>query len=71
MNSADSKKIYHKLSVLVDDCEKFVNSLLIVSNKEIESFVDASLQLIHKEFSLKSDFDAFLRKFNGIYLTYK
>lgn len=64
------KKFYSKLSTLEFDCDKFVRSSMIVSDKQINQLVDSGLRLVHKDFHLNGDLDSFLKNFNGIDFNY-
>lgn len=63
LSAKDEKKIYSKLNVLALDTRRFVNSKAIVSNNEINKFIDNELQLIHKEFGLYRDLGQFYKEY--------
>ena len=64
------KKFYSRLSSLEFDCDKFVRSSMMVSDKHINKLVDSGLAIIHKDFHFHGDLDIFLKKFNGIIFIY-
>ena len=74
MNDYDAKKFYTKLYNLDADSKKLIRKASLVSNKDIEKFLETQLRLIHKGFYFKGELDTFLKEIksnlNHIYLLF-